>query len=176
MEPGVSVFPGRIRQFGFIVEDVDAAITQWVALGVAPWLVVRDIAMERCQYRGALSEPVISIALANSGDMQIELIQQHDETPSIYQEFMQATGGGLNQVAYWVEDLDAVRADAAAAGWTEVWRGDEDGPTRFSYFEHPDAPLAIVELMELNDMTSSMGAAIRAAAESWAPGQPTLMG
>ena len=78
-------------------------------------------------------------------------------------------------MAYWVEDLDAVRSDAVAAGWTEVWRGDEDSPTRFSYFEHRDAPLAIVELMELNDMTSSMGAAIQAAAEAWAPGQPTLM-
>jgi hypothetical protein len=55
------------------------------------------------------------MGLANSDDMQIELIQQHDETPSIYQEFMTATGGGLNQVAYWVEDLDAIRTDAVAA-------------------------------------------------------------
>jgi hypothetical protein len=172
---GTSVFPGRIRQFGFIVEDLDSAIAQWVALGVAPWLVVRDLPMERCQYRGTLSEPVISIGLSNSGDMQIELIQQHGGTPSIYQEFMKATGGGLNQVAYWVEDLDAVRADAMSAGWTEVWRGDEEGPTRFSYLEHPDSPVAIVELMELNDMTSAMGSAIQAAAEAWAPGQPVLM-
>lgn len=171
----MSVFPGGVRQFGFIVEDVDVAIAQWVGLGVAPWLVMRGVSMERCRYRGELSEPVISIALANSGDMQIELIQQQDETPSIYLEFMNATGGGLNQVAYWVEDLDAVRTDAAASGWTEVWRGNEDGPTRFSYLEHSDSPLAIVELMELNDMTSAMGSAIRAAAEAWIPGQPVLM-
>jgi Glyoxalase/Bleomycin resistance protein/Dioxygenase superfamily len=175
MEAAPSVFPGRIRQFGFIVEDIDAAIAQWVALGVAPWLVMRDVVMEGCRYRGELSEPVISIALANSGDMQIELIQQHGGTPSIYQEFIKATGGGLNQVAYWVEDLDAVRAEAVAAGWTEVWRGPEDSPTGFSYLEHPDAPLAIVELMELNDGTSAMGSAIQAAAEAWTPGQPVFM-
>jgi hypothetical protein len=175
MGPETSVFPGKIRQFGFIVEDIDASITQWGALGVAPWLVMRDVAMEGCTYRGALSEPVISIALANSGDMQIELIQQHGDMPSIYQEFMKATGGGLNQVAYWVEDIDAVRAEAVAAGWTEVWRGDEDGPTQFSYLEHPDSPLAIVELMELNDATRSLGLAIQAAAEEWAPGKPILM-
>lgn len=175
MEAGTSIFPGRIRQFGFIVGDVDAAIAQWAALGVAPWLVIRDMRMERCRYRGALSEPMISMALANSGDMQIELIQQLDDTPSIYQEFMTATGGGLNQVAYWVEDLKAVRTDAVAAGWTEVWCGSEDGPTMFSYLEHPDSPLAIVELMELNDMTRAMGVAVQNAAEAWAPGEPIFM-
>jgi Glyoxalase/Bleomycin resistance protein/Dioxygenase superfamily len=74
MEAGRSVFPGPIRQFGFVVSDINAAIAQWVALGVAPWLVIRDLGMEGCRYRGALSEPVISMALANSGDMQIELI------------------------------------------------------------------------------------------------------
>ncbi|HEX3567998.1 MAG TPA: VOC family protein [Acidimicrobiales bacterium] len=171
----MTVFPGRIRQFGFIVGDIDAAIAQWVALGVAPWLVMRDIGMEGCQYRGELSEPVISIGLSNSGDMQIELIQQHGETPSIYQEFMEARVGGLHQVAYWVEDLDAVRANAMAAGWTEVWRGPKDGPTGFSYLEHQDAPVAIVELMELNDGTRAMGSAIQAAGEAWTPGQPVFM-
>lgn len=170
-----SVFLGKIRQFGFIVDDIDTAIAQWGALGVAPWLVIRDVAMEGCTYRGAISEPVVSIALANSGDMQIELIQQHGDMPSIYQEFMHATGGGLNQVAYWVEDVDAVRAEAVAAGWTEVWRGEEGGPTQFSYLEHPDSPVAIVELMELNDATRSMGSAIQAAAEEWTPGMPILM-
>ncbi len=110
IESKASVFPGRVRQFGFIVPDLDAELARWVDLGVAPWMVVRELRMERCCYRGDLSEPVISIAMSNSGDMQIELIQQHDETPSIYREFMTATGGGFNQIAYWVEDVNAVRA------------------------------------------------------------------
>ena len=168
------VFPGGIRQFGFIVADLDAAIAQWVALGVAPWLVMRDMPMNGCLYRGELSEPTISMALSNAGDMQIELIQQHGDTPSIYQEFMAATGGGLNQVAYWVEDFSAVSAAAVEAGWTEVWSGDS-GDTRFAYFEHPTAPVAIVELMELNDMTRAMGPMLEAAAAAWTPGQPILL-
>jgi Glyoxalase/Bleomycin resistance protein/Dioxygenase superfamily len=175
-ESSASVFPGRIRQFGFIIPDLDAAIAQWVDLGVAPWLVVPEIHMEGCWYRGERSDPVISIAFSNSGDMQIELIQQHDETPSIYREFLVATGGGFNQIAYWVEDVDAVRADAVAAGWSEVWRGDGSGQVQFSYLEHPTSPVPIVELSELNDATRSMGDTVRAAAAAWAPGQPILMG
>jgi Glyoxalase/Bleomycin resistance protein/Dioxygenase superfamily len=174
-EQGDGVFPGGIRQFGFVVPDLDAALAQWLALGVAPWLVMRDLPMKGCRYRGELSEPVISMALSNTGDMQIELIQQQDDTPSIYREFLVATGGGFNQVAYWVEDFDAVRAAALADGWSEVWCGDAGGATKFSYVERPDSPAAIVELMELNDMTRAMGEAIRDAAAAWTPGQPMFM-
>jgi hypothetical protein len=171
----VTDFGGPIRQFGFIVEDLDAAIAQWVGLGVAPFMVMRDLKMERCSYRGELSEPVISLALANSGDMQIELIQQMDDTPSIYREFLEAGERGFHQVAYWPEDLAAVRDAAIADGWAEVWCGDGGGVTRFSYLEHPDSPATIVELMELNDATRAMGDTIRDAAAAWAPGQPTIL-
>ena len=169
------VFPGSIRQFGFVVPDLDAAISQWVGLGVAPWFTMRDLRLERCRYRGELSEPLISMALANSGDMQIELIQQLDDTPSIYHEFLDAAGSGFHQVAYWTEDfagaVDAARAD----GWTEVWSGDAGGVARFAYFERDDAPATIVELMELNDATRAMGESIRDAAAAWTPGQPALI-
>ena len=166
-------FGGPIRQFGFIVEDLDAAIAQWVGLGVAPFMVIRDMKMERCSYRGDLSEPVISLALANSGDMQIELIQQMDATPSIYREFLDRGERGYHQVAYWPEDLAAVRDAAIADGWTEVWCGDGGGVTPFSYLERADSPATIVELMELNDATRAMGESIRATCEAWRPGDPT---
>ncbi len=175
IESKASVFPGRVRQFGFIVPDLDAELARWVDLGVAPWMVVRELRMERCCYRGDLSEPVISIAMSNSGDMQIELIQQHDETPSIYREFMTATGGGFNQIAYWVEDVNAVRAAAVAIGWSEVWRGDDSGPVQFCYLENPDSPVPIVELSELNDATLAANNMIRDVAAAWKPGQPVLM-
>jgi hypothetical protein len=170
-----SIFPGRVRQFGFIIPDLDAAIEQWVDLGVAPWFVVREIPMEGCWYRGEPSNPVISVAFSNSGDMQIELIQQHDETPSIYREFMVATGGGFNQIAYWVEDVDAVRAAAVAAGWAEVWRGDSGGQVPFCYLEHPQSPVPIVELTQFNEATMSMNDTVREAAAAWQPGQPVLL-
>ena len=40
IESKASVFPGRVRQFGFIVPDLDAELARWVDLGVAPWMVV----------------------------------------------------------------------------------------------------------------------------------------
>jgi hypothetical protein len=169
------VFPGPIRQIGFVVDDLDRAIAQWVGLGVAPFTLVSDLKMERCRYRGERSEPVISLALANSGELQIELIQQLDDTPSIYREFLDRGRAGFHQVAYWPEDLATVRDAAIADGWTEVWCGDGGGVTPFSYLERADSPATVVELMELNDATRAMGEAIRAAAAAWEPGRPTIL-
>lgn len=171
-DSATSVFPGAVRQFGFVVTNLDEAIAAWVGLGVGPWFVTREIKMEGCLYRGQPAEPVISIALANAGDMQIELIAQHDESPSIYKEFLDATGGGFNQVAYWVKDVDAVRKDAEAAGWTEVWSGDPG--VKFSYLEHPQSPVTIVELTEDNELMGPANEAIRAAAVGWTADQPPL--
>ena len=41
----------------------------------------------------------MSIALANSGDLQIELIQQVNDAPSMYKEFLDAGHEGLQHVA-----------------------------------------------------------------------------
>ena len=55
-------------------------------------------------YRGRPTEPVASIAFANSGELQIELIEQEDDSPSIYREFLDAGHDGFHHLAWWVED------------------------------------------------------------------------
>src|SRR5689334_7776513 len=96
----MNVLPGPIRQIGYVVGDIDEAIASWVALDVGPWFAVRGLSM-RAHYRGRPCETTLSLALSNTGEMQIELIYQHDETPSIFTEFLTANGPGYHQLAYW---------------------------------------------------------------------------
>ena len=58
-------------------------------------------------YRGEPCETTLSLALVNSGEMQVELIQQEDDTPSIFTEFLSAKGPGFHQLAYWTDDFEA---------------------------------------------------------------------
>ena len=111
----------------------------WLDLGVGPFFVMRGIPI-RASYRGQRCEVSISMALANSGEMQIELIQQEGDTPSIYTEFLAASGPGYHQLAYWTDDFDATMASVRDAGWAVVWLGDEDVGTRFAYVEPPNSP------------------------------------
>lgn len=127
---------------------------------------MRDLP-QRVDYRGRPIEITLSLALANSGDLQVELIQQRDTTPSIFTEFLSEHGSGFHQLAYWAQDFAATMAAVEDAGWPVVWSGGEDVGTRFAYVEGPDAPARVIEIMELNDMTAAMATFVRDAAASW---------
>jgi hypothetical protein len=158
---------GPIRQIGYVVRDLDATMAKWVAMGVGPFYVVRSHT-QRVDYRGQSIEVTISIGFANSGDMQVELIHQHDDTPSIFTEFLDSHGEGFHQFAWWVTDFDEAVAAAEAAGWPVVWSGGEDTATRFAYVEPPPgSPATIYELMELTEGTEGMGAFFREASKDW---------
>jgi hypothetical protein len=167
----VTPLPGPIRQIGYVVSDLDRAMAGWLELGIGPWFVMRGVPI-RALYRGGPCETAISMALANSGDMQIELIAPDDEGPSIYSEFLASGREGYHQLAYWTDDFDATMSAVADAGWPVVWLGDETVGTRFAYCEPPGSPATIIEIMELNDATSGMGKFVSEAAATWDGSDP----
>jgi hypothetical protein len=168
MAPQVSdrLLPGAVRQIGYVVRDLDAAIESWVALGVGPWFTIRRHRSPNW-YRGEPSEPVISLAFANSDELQIELIQQEDDTPSIYREFLDAGHEGFHQLAWWAVDFDGVMAGASAAGWSVVCSGGGNGTARFAYLDLGGTTSTVVEVMELNDATRWLARTVRDAARDW---------
>jgi hypothetical protein len=127
-------FPGQVRQFGYVVGDFDRALHGWLAAGVGPWFVMRGLSQHGV-YRGASCDVRLSIGMANIGDMQIEVIAQDDDQPSIYTEFLAGGDGGFHQLAWWVDDYEAALRSAAARGWPVVWSGGEPGAVRFAYVE-----------------------------------------
>lgn len=163
--------PGAVRQFGYVVPDLDQAIASWLGVGVGPWYVMRDIP-QRALYRGEPCEVTLSVGFANSGDMQIELIHQADDTPSIYTEFLTAGTGTFHQLAWWAEDFDAALQSAQSAGWPVVWTGTGEDAVRYAYLEPPAGPAAIVEIMELNELSGGMGTLVREAAAGWDGSDP----
>ena len=74
---------GKIAQIGYVVRDIDAAMENWLRHGVGPWFYVDDVEIDYFRYRGVDSDMKMSVALANSGDVQLELIQPRNEAPSI---------------------------------------------------------------------------------------------
>src|ERR1700691_4138731 len=72
---------GKIAQIGYVVRDIDAAMDNWIEHGVGPWFYVDRVQTDYFRYRGADSAMEMSVALANSGDIQIELIQQRNDAP-----------------------------------------------------------------------------------------------
>src|ERR1700677_2280926 len=62
---------GKIAQIGYVVRDIDAAMDNWIEHGVGPWFYVDRVQTDYFRYRGADSAMEMSVALANSGDIEI---------------------------------------------------------------------------------------------------------
>lgn len=142
---------GPVRQVGHVVRDIDTAMRHFTGvLGVGPFFVNREMAFTEFRYRGQdAPAPVCTLALAQWGDTQIELIQQHDTAPSAYREFLSAGRSGVQHFSTWYEDAqgyDAARAQALAQGLALVHEGRAG--VRFCYFESGSADAPLIEFSE----------------------------
>lgn len=165
---------GGARQLAMVVHDAEAAMKTWAErLGVGPFLCVREMTMENYRYRGEPSPgPVVTLCFAQSGDLQIEIIQQHNDAPSAYTEFLGSGREGCQHIATWYEDKASYDRDYAAAlaqGLTLVHEG-EGGPSRarFAYFETGLPGGLMLELAEaLLPDVRALPDTVRALAADW---------
>jgi hypothetical protein len=167
---------GPIRQNGYVVRDIHAAMDHWVRVhGVGPWFFVERVSVDWFRYRGEDSPLEMSIALANSGDLQIELIQQNNDAPSLYRDFLDAGHEGLQHVAYWSTDYQALLDRALADGHTIGHEGQIGGSQgRFCYFESHSHPGSLIEISDISGGKGVLFERIRQAAKDWDGSNPIL--
>ena len=140
---------GPLRQNGYVVVDMDAALAHWVdVLGIGPWHVYEHLPVEEFSYRGTPSTIDMTIALSQQGTLQLELIAQHDEQPSVYRDFLELNGGrgGLHHLAFWPEDMDAATAKGHELGWELGMQGRVGPAGWFKYFLTEDHGGTVMEL------------------------------
>ena len=165
---------GAIRQNGYVVRDIQAAMDHWIkVMGVGPWFYIPKVPTESFRYRGVDSPVEMSIALANSGDLQIELIQQRNDAPSMYKDFLDAGHEGLQHLAYWSRDYQGVYDKALALGYRVGHEGQIGGRRgRFAYFETQGHPGTVLELSDISGRKGEFFEHVRAAAADWDGSDP----
>jgi len=175
----MSRFFGPMRQIAFVVRDLDRALQYWThTLGVGPFFVLRNVSPEHFRYRGQPSPPPsVSIALGNSGDLQVEIIQQHDERPSAYRDFLASGREGFQHVSAWLTraEYDATMTADLRDGLTVAHEGAIPGSgVRFAYFATDATPGGL--MYEIADVIDSPAYAlmgmIAAAARDWDGSEP----
>jgi hypothetical protein len=107
----------KFFQLGFVVDDLVPAAHRWAEVfGVGPFHVLpaREVA---CTYRGEPSSLDMQVAVAQAGPVQVELIHQRDDRPSVFTELGEIGRSGFHQVCAVVDDHDATVAAYAAQGY-----------------------------------------------------------
>ena len=95
-------------QEAYFVNDVEQACEKWHALYKAgPFVVVPHHKTDEFSYRGTDQEADVSYAFGYLGNMMIQFIQQHDDTPSIYRDMYAAGEEGFHHSGLLVRDYEA---------------------------------------------------------------------
>ena len=165
---------GPVRQNGYVVRDIEQALHHWTAvLGVGPFFYFERAPITEFTYRGRSSPIDVSIALGNSGDLQIELIQQRNDAPSMYRDFLAAGREGLQHVAYWTNDFEADLSRCLDAGFKVGQQGVAGGANgRFVYFDTETHPGTVVELSDSSGAKGKFFEHIAELARGWDGSDP----
>jgi hypothetical protein len=165
---------GKVCQNGYVVRDIEAAMTHWTqVLGIGPFYYIERVKMDWFRYRGAPSEAEVSIALANTGDLQIELIQQRNDAPSMYRDFLESDREGLQHMSYWTRDYQADFDRFAGMGFKIGQEGQIGGAQgRFVYFDTETHPGTVIEVSDISGSKGAFFERIKAAAAKWDGSRP----
>ena len=110
-------------QVAYLVNDIHASIQRWSDLhGAGPFVVTHHHKTDRFMYRETEQEADVSYAFGYLGDIMIQFITQHDDTPSIYRDMYVAGEEGFHHNAYLVHDFEAEYARLTAMGYTPACR------------------------------------------------------
>ncbi len=167
----------QVMQFSFVVRDLEKAIHHWAeTLGVGPFFVLEHVPYQRCLYKGSPSDIDMSVAIAYRGEVQIELVQQHNDAQSIFNEFLSSRGEGLQHIASISSDLSADLALFAEKGVYPVQEGEAENGTRFAYLDTDLIPGTMLELVSLPNEVLSAFEFMRNQAAQWKAGDQARYG
>ncbi len=172
--PPLSSKYGPIKQVAYVVPDLDKAIESWhKQFGIGPFVVARNASpLANAKYRGQPSgKIVLDLAFAYIGDVQLELIEQVNDTPSMYKEAVARGYHSLHHYGVCVEDFPGVYRDAMANGFTAVVDAGFDGIARMSYVESEEIPGLILEIIEWNSLTKPYFESIKQLVDDADPAQ-----
>lgn len=163
---------GTVMQLAFCPKDFAGALRFWTeTMGVGPFFVRGPISFPGLLYRGEPSDISFSIAIAYWGDTQIELIEQHNDAPSIYKDWADKGMEGLHHVCIVVDDIHAARAQCVAQGHGIEQELYYEGGGAI-YVDAGGGPGILTEMVQLSAEQARRFASYRDAARAWDGADP----
>ena len=165
---------GAVCQNGYVVRDIHAAMDHWIkVMGVGPWFYIERVKTDYFRHRGKDSDMQMSVAIANFGDLQIELIQQLNDAPSMYKEFLDGGREGLQHMSYWSRDYQGLYDRALSLGYRVGHEGQIGGEQgRFAYFDTEGHPGTVIEISDISGGKGRFFERVKQAAMNWDGSDP----
>jgi hypothetical protein len=167
---------GGIIQYAFTVPDIRQAMDKYVAqYGIGPWFLSGPFVPPEGLYRGRPTDMRLSLAIAFSGNRMIELIQQHDDKPSVYQELIAKRGHGFHHWAIGTRDLKTEVKRFTDQGYQVVFSDRSPRGVRIVYLDTSADLPGMTEIIEVSDALLANYDAMRETTETWDGQDPIRM-
>jgi len=164
---------GPVMQLGFVVGDLEHAMRHWLdKVGIGPFFVLEHVKFAQVLHRGKPTDIDMSVALAQWGAVQVELIQQYNDAPSIYTEFAGRRLGGLQHLGVMTDSVADDLVRFKKLGIEPVQQGHTGTGIRFAYVDTDDHPGGMIELIEAGAAITGFFKLVRDAAQDWDGSEP----
>ncbi|MBP8235520.1 MAG: VOC family protein [Rhizorhabdus sp.] len=156
--------PLRIRQLGYVTDDLEAAAMHWVrAFGAGPFLTIDAMSFADWRHDGESRPMALDIAFGQAGDLMVELIRPRGDWPNVYGA-TPPRGSRLHHHGYLVEDPSA---EGVRLPGPLVVQASLSAATELRYFDCRDALGLFVELISDNSESRAFFDHAEAVAHAW---------
>jgi catechol 2,3-dioxygenase-like lactoylglutathione lyase family enzyme len=157
----------RVMQACWSVPDIREACRKWTeTMGIGPFYLFENLHVDSVNYRGTPTSTTFSIAMAQAGGIQIELVEQHCDNPSAYRDLVAKGANGFHHIAIYVEDYDAALKHYTDKGFVAAIDGCF-GEMRFAYVDTSAAIGCMVEIIEHHSIQDEIFARVIEGAANW---------
>ena len=162
-------FLGNLIEVCFVTADHRRTMEGLVRLGIGPWRIYTfdSTTVTDRTYRGGAADFAIKVCFADVGDLALEIMQPL-YGPSIFQEYLDTHGEGIQHIAFdcgekpWADRI----AEFGSRGFPSVQSGRFVDANAFAFFDTEKATGTTFE-------TYSIPAGFEwPEPESWYPGPP----
>ncbi|MEM9669110.1 MAG: VOC family protein [Pseudomonadota bacterium] len=162
---------GPVVQVAFVPEDFDDALAHWTnTMGIGPFFWIEHAGLVNATFEGQPSDVDFGLALAYWGDIQVELIKQHNTAPSIYNTAPYATSG-LHHICLITDDIADARTKADASNARRVVEAELPGGGAVFYAETRSGE-PLVEVLQSPPGSDGLFDMIKSAAVGWDGSDP----
>jgi catechol 2,3-dioxygenase-like lactoylglutathione lyase family enzyme len=154
-------------QQAFFVPSIAEAVDRWVATtGAGPFFLAPHHTTDWFRYRDEDVEADVSYAFGYAGDIQIQFIEQHDDTPSLYREMYADGEGGFHHIGVLADDYDGERQRLLDQGFEIATELRADG-AQAVYFDTREAIGAYTEVHSTPERIITTFGRWKAAHQEW---------
>ena len=159
---------GAVAQFAYSVADVEREMLLYAKqLHIGPWFVLGPFQPPEGRHRGEPTAATFTIAHAFAGHAMLELIQQHDDSPSVFHEGAGPRTYGFHHWGMLTKAFDDDLARYAAAGYDEAYYDRFPNGSRVAYVDSLRDLPGMIELIEHTDAQERFYTAMYEAALDW---------